>query len=239
MKNPRRAQVTTSCLYHALMSLLTDKSSYPTFYAIMDKNTKKKEKTDKMHDLIIKAAIKVYAAKGMQGIRIADIAKEADVSYGLVYHYFKNKEDVLNAIFTKSVGIFLKAIENAYVQEASLEHKLISITTFLFNACREFPEFMYVIMFEVIWTPKFLETRNFISFTKAFKIFEGILSEYKKKGELRKDLNVTVSTYMFFGGLEMLLTGIVLKAIPAKDSDMFQELSNNFIEQYISGVAVK
>ncbi|MCL4557308.1 MAG: TetR/AcrR family transcriptional regulator [Deltaproteobacteria bacterium] len=189
-----------------------------------------------MKELIIKAAIKVYAAKGMQGIRIADIAKEAKVSYGLVYHYFKNKEDVLNAIFSKSINIFLKAIENTSVQEKSLKEKLVSITTFLFNACRELPEFMYVIMFEVIWTPKFLETRNFITFTKAFATFEKILIEYKQKGELRSDVNTTISTYMFFGGLEMILTGIVLKAIPVEKEDVFQRLSNTFISQYVYGL---
>jgi|YelNatPaOPRAMG01_1025707.scaffolds.fasta_scaffold01084_15 TetR/AcrR family fatty acid metabolism transcriptional regulator len=202
----------------------------------MKVNHKNKEKTEKMQNAIISAAIKVYATKGMHGIRIADVAKEAKVSYGLVYHYFKNKEDVLNAIFAKSINIFLKAIENAAVQEKSLEEKLTSITTFLFNACKEFPEFMYVIMFEVIWTPKFLETRNFISFTRAFTTFEKMLIEYKQKGILKKDIDTTVSTYMFFGGLEMLLTGIVLKAIPVDRSDMFQKLSQSFINQYISGI---
>ncbi len=202
-----------------------------------NKRYRNKVKINRMQEAIIKAAIKVYAAKGMQGIRIADIAKEAGVSYGLVYHYFKNKEDVLNAIFAKSVNIFLKAIENAYAQEISLEKKLNSITTFLFNACREFPEFMYVIMFEVIWTPKFLETRNFITFTRAFTTFEKILYEHKRKGELADSVNTAVSTYMFFGGLEMLLTGIVLKAIPVEKPEMFQKLSTHFINQYIHGIA--
>lgn len=198
---------------------------------------KNKEKVDRMQNAIITAAIKVYAVKGMHGIRIADIAKEAKVSYGLVYHYFKNKEDVLNAIFTKSISIFLKAIENAATQEKSLEEKLNSITTFLFNACKEFPEFMYVIMFEVIWTPKFLETRNFISFTKAFTTFEKMLLEYKQQGKLKDNIDTTVSTYMFFGGLEMLLTGIVLKAIPVDKPEMFKRLSSNFIGQYLNGIS--
>lgn len=226
------------------MILLTNKSNYFIYsFSMRKRNHKKyknKDKIDKMQEAIIKAAIKVYAAKGMQGIRIADIAREADVSYGLVYHYFKNKEDVLNAIFSKSINIFLKAIENAYAQDISLENKLASITTFLFNACREFPEFMYVIMFEVIWTPKFLETRNFITFTKAFTTFEKILLGHMRSGELTGTINTTVSTYMFFGGLEMLLTGIVLKAIPVEKPETFQKLSSNFITQYINGItAVK
>jgi len=205
----------------------------------MQKNHKKKEKMEKKRDLIIRAATKVYAAKGMQGIRIADIAKEADVSYGLVYHYFKNKGDVLNSIFAKSINIFLKAIKDASVREESLEEKLYSITMFLFRACREFPEFMYVIMFEVIWTPKFLETRNFIAVTKAFDAFERILVKHKQKGELKKDVDTTISTYMFFGGLEILLTGVVIKTIPVGKQNMFNKLLDAFIKQYLKGITTK
>ena len=41
--------------------------------------------------LILDAAIKVFADKGYHGSRVSDIANEAGIAYGLVYHYFKNK----------------------------------------------------------------------------------------------------------------------------------------------------
>ena len=48
----------------------------------------KKEK----QSVIFEAALKVIKEKGFHQARMSDIAEAAGVSYGLVYHYFKNKE---------------------------------------------------------------------------------------------------------------------------------------------------
>jgi AcrR family transcriptional regulator len=54
--------------------------------------------------LIVDAAIKVFAEKGYHGTRISDIADHAEIAYGLVYHYFKNKEEILDTIFLERWG---------------------------------------------------------------------------------------------------------------------------------------
>ena len=48
--------------------------------------------------IIIDAALKVFSRKGYADTRMADIAREAEMSYGLVYHYFENKEKLFDAI---------------------------------------------------------------------------------------------------------------------------------------------
>jgi len=50
---------------------------------------------------IIAAATEVFARCGFHGARVADIAEQAGIAYGLVYHYFHNKDDILAAIFTE------------------------------------------------------------------------------------------------------------------------------------------
>jgi TetR/AcrR family fatty acid metabolism transcriptional regulator len=42
---------------------------------------------------ILDAAIRVFARQGFYATRVSDIADEAGVAYGLVYHYFKSKDD--------------------------------------------------------------------------------------------------------------------------------------------------
>lgn len=44
---------------------------------------------------IMEAALKVFSENGIKLTKISMIAKEAGVSHGLVYHYFKSKEEVL------------------------------------------------------------------------------------------------------------------------------------------------
>ena len=48
---------------------------------------------------ILDAAVKVFARNGFHRARVGDIAEEAGVAYGLVYHYFSSKEALLETIF--------------------------------------------------------------------------------------------------------------------------------------------
>jgi AcrR family transcriptional regulator len=51
-------------------------------------------------DLLLQAALKVFATNGYHGSSVADIAKEANVSKALFYHYFESKQELL-VIFAK------------------------------------------------------------------------------------------------------------------------------------------
>ncbi|PZS09724.1 MAG: TetR/AcrR family transcriptional regulator, partial [Solirubrobacterales bacterium] len=51
--------------------------------------------TDKRR-VILDAAVRVFARQGFHTCRVADIADEAGVAYGLVYHYFSAKEEILD-----------------------------------------------------------------------------------------------------------------------------------------------
>ena len=48
---------------------------------------------------ILAAAVRVFAAQGYEASRVGDVAREAGVAYGLVYHYFGSKDAVLEAVF--------------------------------------------------------------------------------------------------------------------------------------------
>ncbi|MCG8537403.1 MAG: TetR/AcrR family transcriptional regulator [Pseudomonadales bacterium] len=48
---------------------------------------------------ILRAALKVFAEGGVNGVPVPRIAAEAGVSPGLLYRYFDNKEDMVNELF--------------------------------------------------------------------------------------------------------------------------------------------
>jgi AcrR family transcriptional regulator len=56
------------------------------------------EEKSQRRDEIIAAAKKVFAAKGFHDTTIADIAKEAGLSYGSIYWYFDSKDDVFHTL---------------------------------------------------------------------------------------------------------------------------------------------
>src|SRR5213592_2250839 len=52
--------------------------------------------------LILNAAVRVFARKGFSAARVGDIAEEAGVAHGLLYHYFRSKAEVLETIFRET-----------------------------------------------------------------------------------------------------------------------------------------
>ena len=60
--------------------------------------------------IILDAAVRVFARDGFHKCRVSDIADEAGVAYGLVYHYFSSKEEILNTLFTERWQLMLDAI---------------------------------------------------------------------------------------------------------------------------------
>ncbi|HEY5726277.1 MAG TPA: helix-turn-helix domain-containing protein, partial [Methylomirabilota bacterium] len=60
--------------------------------------------------MILDAAVRVFARQGFHHCRVSDVADEAGVAYGLVYHYFNSKEEILNTLFLERWQIMLDAI---------------------------------------------------------------------------------------------------------------------------------
>jgi AcrR family transcriptional regulator len=62
---------------------------------------------------ILGAALKVFTRRGYYGTTMADIAREARVSYGLAYHYFRSKDalfaELVRLAYEGSYGLFVRA----------------------------------------------------------------------------------------------------------------------------------
>lgn len=99
--------------------------------------------------LILDAAVRVFARQGFHTCRVSDIADEARVAYGLVYHYFKSKDEILDTLFLERWGILLRAITEVDEQEIPPREKLFAIAGFIVDSYRHDPDLMKVIIVEV------------------------------------------------------------------------------------------
>ena len=68
--------------------------------------------------VILDAAVRVFARQGFHTCRVSDIADEAQVAYGLVYHYFSSKEEILDTLFLERWDVMLAAIAEADASRA-------------------------------------------------------------------------------------------------------------------------
>ena len=99
--------------------------------------------------VILDAAIRVFARQGFHRCRVSDIAREANVAYGLVYHYFRSKDEVLDTLFTERWSLLLVAISEGDRDDAPVRDKLHAIASFIIDSYRNDPDLMKVIIVEV------------------------------------------------------------------------------------------
>ncbi|MFM1654302.1 TetR/AcrR family transcriptional regulator [Brevibacillus sp. B_LB10_24] len=53
---------------------------------------------DERREQILLAALRVFAARGIVGTKMSMIASEAGISHGLLYHYFKSKDELFTTL---------------------------------------------------------------------------------------------------------------------------------------------
>ncbi len=58
---------------------------------------------DKRREEILSTALSEFARKGYSGTKISDIAKSGRMSQGLIYHYYKSKDELYAAVIEKSI----------------------------------------------------------------------------------------------------------------------------------------
>jgi TetR/AcrR family fatty acid metabolism transcriptional regulator len=72
---------------------------------------------------ILDAAVRVFARQGFHRCRVSDIADEAGVAYGLVYHYFDTKEEILDTLFLERWELLLAAIADVDARDVVARDK--------------------------------------------------------------------------------------------------------------------
>src|SRR4051812_50120307 len=78
--------------------------------------------------LILDAAVRVFARRGFNGCRVSDIADEAGVAYGLVYHYFRSNDEGLDTLFLERWNVLLDVLRELYARDGPPREKLYAIT---------------------------------------------------------------------------------------------------------------
>ncbi len=191
--------------------------------------------------LILDAAIKVFARKGYHGCRVSDIAREADIAYGLVYHYFTNKEEILRTIFDERWSGFLELVDEIAARDTSVEDKLVSIAALMLNAYRVRPEWVKVLVLELQRTSRFAEPGQIRAVGLLFQSVARILRAGQDAGELRPDLDPDVACYVFIGALEIVITSLVLDLIKIEEkapseSEYYLKVARTVVDIFLHGL---
>ncbi len=168
--------------------------------------------------LILDAAVRVFARSGYHGSRVGDIAEEAGVAHGLLYHYFSSKEQVLQTIFRENWGELLARFRAVEAADESADEKLEGIAKILLRTWRNDPDLVTVMVREVARSPQLQSQVEEVR--EAFAIVQRVIEDGQAAGVFRPDLDARLASWVVYGGLEEVLTGWVLGQLPDGDDEV-------------------
>jgi AcrR family transcriptional regulator len=190
---------------------------------------------------ILDAAVVVFARAGYHGSRVSDIAREAGIAYGLVYHYFENKEEILDTIFRERWSAFLDAVEGIADSDASTEDRLLSIAALVLSAYRLRPEWVKVLVFEIQRSPRFADPERIRAVGRLFQLVARVVREGQARGEVRADLDPEIACTVFIGSLDLIVTSRVLRVIEleagADEREYYLRTARTVVDVFLRGIA--
>ena len=184
--------------------------------------------------LLLAAAVRVFARKGYHASRVGDIAEEAGVAYGLLYHYFPSKEDLLLTVFRETWRALITTIKSVEEDGDPPREQLRKVAQILLRSWRRDPDLVRVLVLEVTRSPHLPGEMDEIA--ESFAAIQDIVERGQADGSIRADLDARLASYIFYGAVEELLTGWVVGRLPDSEEDVARA-EHTLVEIVTGGLA--
>ena len=185
--------------------------------------------------IILDAAVRVFARQGFHTCRVSDIADEAGVAYGLVYHYFGSKDEVLDTLFLERWGLLLEAIEEISSRGGRARDQLHAVASFIVDSYRHDPELMKVIIVEVTRAANSFGAAHLETISDAYRQIQGIVEKAQANGEFRTEVTAEFAAMAFYGAIEQVLTGWIFGLLE-QGEDSYQRAKDHVVETVCRGL---
>jgi TetR/AcrR family transcriptional regulator, fatty acid metabolism regulator protein len=183
--------------------------------------------------MILDAAVIAFATRGFHACRVSDIADEANVAYGLVYHYFRSKDEVLDTLFLERWNVLLEVITEIDRQDLPARDKLYAIASFIVDSYRRDPDLMKVIIVEVTRAANSFGRTHLTKIREAYALIAEIVGKAQADGSFRSTVTPAFAALAFYGAIEQVLTGWIFDMLPQSDAEF--EQAKTFIVETICG----
>jgi TetR/AcrR family fatty acid metabolism transcriptional regulator len=194
--------------------------------------TKSAALEDKRRQLL-DAAVRVFARKGFHGSRVGDIAEEAGVAHGLLYHYFKSKDQVLEAVFHENWSILIARIESVEETDEPAADQIRHIAAIVLRTWLHLPDVVRVVIQEFGRSPELAERVG--ELTLPIDALQRVISRGIERGEFRQDVDPAFAATVVYGSIDELLTAWVLGRLPS-DEEAVGRAEQTLVEVILLGL---
>jgi AcrR family transcriptional regulator len=183
--------------------------------------------------VILDAAVHMFARQEFHTCRVSDIADEAGVAYGLVYHYFQSKDEVLDTLFLERWNVMLQVIRDLDGQNLTAREKLYAIASFIVDSYRHDPELMKVIIVEVTRAANSFGQTHLDKITEAYELIADIVARAQADGTFKDSVTPRFAAMAFYGVIEQVLSGWIFETLPSGDAEF--EAAKSLVVETICG----
>lgn len=152
--------------------------------------------------LLLDAAVRLFAHKGYHACRVSDIAAEAGVANGLLYHYFDSKEEVLRTVVSEAWADFAVALRHVESEDVPAREQLRMVVELVLGGWNELPDLIRVLLREFARDPQLKQDAD-----GALASLERIVRRGQLRGEFRHDVDPRFAALVVYGALEEVLGG--------------------------------
>jgi AcrR family transcriptional regulator len=185
--------------------------------------------------VILDAAVRVFARQGFHTCRVSDIADEAAVAYGLVYHYFPSKEAILDTVFLERWSLMLATIAEAQASEAEPREQLRRIASFIVDSYRRDPDVMKVIVVEVTRAANTFGRTHVQMIMRAYEGIAQIVEQAQQAGVFRREVDALFAAQAFYGLVEQVLTQWIFSGREVSGAE-FEHVKAEIVEMICGGL---
>lgn len=187
-------------------------------------------------ELILQAALKVFARKGFFHSRVNEIANQAGVADGTIYLYFNNKDDILISLFEEEMQKYIDHVEAAL---DPVDHPLDKIRELIrthLTMVDSNPDAADIMQVEVRQSAKFMKEYRNEKFAYYLGIMVRIIAEGQERGLVRPDVRPETTARILFGALDEMARYRVLST---KRKFNLEEATKQIGDIFIAGLAAE
>jgi len=169
---------------------------------------------------------------------MADIARQAGVSYGLVYHYFGSKKTLFDVIVDTWWSDLYSVLEEQRESRLDFTKRLEYIIRFFLETYSNNPDLISIFISEVSRSSVYHTSRGLNKFKKFFSLCEEIISKGQNTGILRDDIGPHYLTYIFLGAIETFISILVLGK-ERVDNERKKRIIDGIIQVFLNGAKAR
>jgi TetR/AcrR family fatty acid metabolism transcriptional regulator len=197
-----------------------------SFYILIEGSPMSRKKDGEKRKRILDSAIKVFARTGYSDARMQDVAKEADVSHGTVYVYFKNKDALFASIFQEILGELIQYLCSEIQKEKNAEDKLRRMISMQLDIIEENPDLTKLILIEFPRSGNFLNDSNTDVLSKYIDLISDVIKQGIDESIFSIGIRTDITATMIYAGIQGIATRWILDGMNYSLKVMHKEIAD-------------